>query len=93
MVATTVTGMAATATAQAPAQRKKYPSELGPRKRSEARAEAVMVRMPRLFRTLLQHAAEREGVSVNALILAELQPFFLRELESMNALDQMESRT
>jgi hypothetical protein len=40
--------------------------------------------MPTLFRKLLETAAEREGVSINELVLVELQPFFLRELEQLN---------
>lgn len=88
---TTVGGMATATATAAPTtsstpvrKRKRYPSEYGPRKRSEARAESVHVRMPSLFRKLLETAAEREGVSINELVLVELQPFFLRELEQLN---------
>jgi hypothetical protein len=91
VAATTVGGMATATATAAPTtlstpvrKRKKYPSEYGPRKRSEARAESVHVRMPSLFRKLLEAAAEREGVSINELVLVELQPFFLRELERLN---------
>lgn len=91
---TTVGGMATATATAAPTtsstpvrKRKRYPSEYGPRKRSEARAESVHVRMPSLFRKLLETAAEREGVSINELVLVELQPFFLRELEQLNSPD------
>ena len=57
-------------------KRKRYPSEYGPRKRSEARAESVHVRMSAEQRHLLERAALRQGISVNELVLFELGGFF-----------------
>lgn len=55
-----------------------------PRKRSPERSAAVLVRMPELYRRLLQHAADARGVSLNDVVLEQLTPFFIDELKEMN---------
>jgi len=69
--------------ATATATRSRTTAPQGPRKRSSDRAAAVLVRMPELHRKLLQAAADRRGISINQLVLAELTPFFVRELEGL----------
>lgn len=82
-LATTVSGMA-TATATRSKTSAPAPAQTPARKRSPDQSAAVLVRMPRLFRELLHRAAEREGVSVNQLVMMHLNPVLLAELEELN---------
>ena len=40
--------------------------------------------MPKLMRQLLHAAAERQGISVNQLVIAQLLPVLCEELEERN---------
>lgn len=40
--------------------------------------------MPELMRKLLHRAAERQGVSVNQLVISQLMPLLADELEELN---------
>jgi len=40
--------------------------------------------MPELFRRLLHTAAERDGISVNQLVMEQLMPVIGAELEELN---------
>lgn len=53
----------------------------------------MIVRMPVLFRNILQQAAEREGMSVNAVVLTLLGDFFLDELKALSAEEQEQLAT
>lgn len=48
----------------------------GPRKRSEARSAAVLVRMSDRQRERLTMEAQRRGLSMNEVVLEELVPLF-----------------
>jgi len=63
-------------------RRKRYPSEYGPRKRSEARAKSVHVRMSAQQLELLQRAAARLDLSLNEVALAELGRLFAWEADN-----------
>lgn len=81
-LATTVLGMA-TATATR-SRTSPAPTPQPPRKRSADQSAAILVRMPELMRKLLHRAAERQGVSVNQLVVAQLLPLLADELEELN---------
>ena len=60
------------------------PAPQPPKKRSPEQSAAVLVRMPELMRKLLHRAAERQGVSVNQLVISQLMPLLADELEELN---------
>lgn len=55
-----------------------------PKRRSPEQSAAILVRMPKLMRQLLHAAAERQGISVNQLVVGLLMPVFCEELEERN---------
>lgn len=59
------------------------PTPQPPRKRSADQSAAILVRMPKLMRNLLHRAAQRQGVSVNQLVVAQLMPLLSDELQEL----------
>lgn len=60
------------------------PAPQPPKKRSPEQSAAILVRMPELMRKLLHRAAERQGMSVNQLVISQLMPLLADELEELN---------